>query len=210
MVGDSPPYPAGPRRATLIGPALGHRGQSRRDGSFRPSGAQRKGYIVTRGLGAQRFPGGAAGYAGAHRSWRLLASWLAVLAILVQTVVPDLAMAARGRVARAEPVAAAPTAGTRLQGPSGTHEHDHSHERAGAPAVDPASTPKAPTHHDHGAACPFCMALAAHALTPTPNVGLSPIDADASDPVLPDTRIAARRPGHTPLNPRAPPAFGRV
>ncbi|HYD70217.1 DUF2946 family protein [Azospirillum sp.] len=123
--------------------------------------------------------------------WRAVLGWLAVLAILVQTTVPDFAMAARRAAQqRAEAITA--------------HQvHAPHHDGAGQ------RQPEAPVPangHEHAKLCAFCLALAAHGL------------AAASDDALhtPATYGAAPQPveqgirpqplfriGH---NPRAPPA----
>jgi hypothetical protein len=74
---------------------------------------------------------------------RWLATALAVLALVTQTVLFDLAMAAAGTAAIL-PAAAAP------------HAHHHP-----APA-------NAPAQHEHGKDCPFCVARAGHQATALP------------------------------------------
>ena len=127
--------------------------------------------------------------------WRTVLGWLAVLAILVQTTVPDFAMAARRATQqRAEAIAA--------------HQvHAHQHDGAGH------QRPKAPSpadSHEHAKLCAFCLALATHGLAPGPGDALdTPTRYEAAP--LPAEQGIRPQPlfliGH---NPRAPPASAQA
>ncbi|WP_247877993.1 hypothetical protein [Azospirillum sp. TSO22-1] len=118
-------------------------------------------------------------------------------------------MAMRGRAVGMSPAVAA--AATDGKGPAAHAHHHHAHEHGEAPVADPAPASKGPVPHDHGAACPFCMALAAHALTPPPGFShQSSASGVLSDPEPPGMDRISWRFEHTPLNPRAPPASDRT
>jgi len=135
------------------------------------------------------------GSAEGRCGWRVLLGWLAVLAILVQTTVPDFAMAARRAAQqRAEVVA--------------THQV-HEHHQDGAGHQQP-ETPVPAGDHKHAELCVFCLALSTHGLAAGPHDALAmPVGYGvAPPPVEQDIRP---RPlflvGH---NPRAPPASAQA
>lgn len=99
-----------------------------------------------------------------HVRCRRLATWLAVLAVVVQVVLFELAMAAR------DAAAADPTALT-------VHEVCGEHA---VPAGDPRAPHRQPTH-DHRRDCPFCIARA-----------VDPVLAALPGPDLPPPRPAGR------------------
>jgi hypothetical protein len=121
--------------------------------------------------------------AGAHGRWLVI--WLAVLAVVTQTVLFDLAMAAR----------MAAVAGERAE------LAQHAHHGA------PKGGPEAPAHEHGGKDCPFCIARAMHqAPSPPPVLAvLPPSSAVALATYAPPVRIRARR---RPIRfrPRAPPS----
>lgn len=79
-------------------------------------------------------------------------AWLAAVAILVQTVVPDFAMAARD----------AAQSRAALYAALGICHYDPQVEQAVDVPHKPA--PASPVNDQRGDRCPFCMALGAHAL----------------------------------------------
>lgn len=136
--------------------------------------------------GPDRRRGGRAGLG------RTLLAWLAVLAVVVQTTVPDFAMAARN-AARIQAAAA--------------QQLSHGHHDGGHRPSEPA----APTHgQDHEALCAFCLALGTHGLSAAPAAAL-PVPAQYGVAALPDGEGVRPRPlfliGHSP---RAPPASQQV
>lgn len=149
----------------------------------------RKPAALTASSGSGRRPG--------RRQWLV---WMAMIAILIQTIVPDLAMAAwtsaawQGRDRDGEAIAA-----YALVAP------DHSDIMAGCGPASPEDPAKPAGAHDHGGSCAFCLALSAHALAPGDTVGAMafahPRPIGASDPagIVPRALFLAR---HCP---RAPP-----
>lgn len=122
----------------------------------------------------------------------VLAGWLAVLALLVQVAVPDLAMAARAQAGLPAGFLTAATADGQC-GPGLQRPWEHPGEHPGGQAMD------------HGGLCAFCLALATHGLVP---VAAAPpprvvFPSEASPPASPGMRPA----DHflTCLKPRAPP-----
>lgn len=124
---------------------------------------------------------------------RVLLAWLAVLAIVVQTTVPDFAMAARRAAQQRAETAAA-------------HHVLHGHHGGEHGQPD---TP-APARHEHEPLCAFCLALGTHGLEAAPADALpAPVAYEAA--ALP-VEAGVRLPpffltGH---NPRAPPAPRQV
>ena len=118
--------------------------------------------------------------------------WLAVLAILLQTLLPDLGMAARAR-AQAQEHAAAQTL-----------HHGHADGAETAPVPEPE--PK----HAHDTTCPFCLALANHALVPASGGVLATPHAEASEGPVANAGIVPALSFLTCLRPRAPPHAERA
>ncbi|WP_448204879.1 DUF2946 family protein [Azospirillum sp. sgz302134] len=121
-----------------------------------------------------------------------MAAWLAVLAILVQTIVPDFAMAARN-AARQQA-----TAATAQQ----IHHADHQHRDGAAQPGKPAPADR----HQVEDVCAFCLALNTHGTPPHPG-------AELAVPVSYTTTVILARPGIRPpqlflvgSGPRAPPS----
>ena len=111
-------------------------------------------------------------------------TWFAVLAVLVQTVFFDLAMAARETVA------------ARQQAATAHHAAHH----------PPRNDRNAPPHQHGGKDCPFCIARAMHQ-APTPPTGaalLLPLSIAVVGPLLPRGRVRARR-RPTRFRSRSPP-----
>ncbi len=125
--------------------------------------------------------------------WAGITAWLAVLAILVQTIVPDFAMAA-GNAARRNAEVATP--------------HHHVLHRYHDGSAEP-DTPAPADQHQHEELCAFCLALSTHG-TPT-NAG-----AGLTAPVCYSAALVPEQPGIRPpqlflvgSKPRAPPAPDR-
>jgi hypothetical protein len=115
---------------------------------------------------------------------RSTTAWLAVLAVLAQAVLFDLAMAAR-EAAEAQAQAWAAAA--------------HHHEA-------PGHGREAPRGHKHREDCPFCVARATHQ-APAPPDGVAvpaPLPVAAARPALPRARVRARR-RPTRFRSRSPP-----
>lgn len=143
-----------------------------------------------------------------HGGRRRVLAWLAILAILVQTIVPDFAMAARAagyRIGNAVEAAAA---------------HD-CHQESGEPELGAGSgmqmptgaahSPQAPAGgDDHGAVCPFCLALGTHGLITEPG-GKLPVPAFHYAVAQPqEAGVRPRLLFLTCLHPRAPPGTAQV
>ncbi|WP_448192337.1 DUF2946 family protein [Azospirillum sp. sgz301742] len=123
-------------------------------------------------------------------SWRPVLAWLAVLAILVQSTIPDFAMAARNAARHRAEVAAA-------------HQVHH-HQHHGAEQQRP-ETPAPAGNHDHETLCAFCLALATHGLAAGLGNAL-PVPVGYDIAALPMQRGIRPQPLFlTSLNPRAPP-----
>ncbi|HYG90016.1 MAG TPA: DUF2946 family protein [Azospirillum sp.] len=139
----------------------------------------------------------ARGSAGGGGAWRVVSAWLAVLAILVQTTVPDFAMAARN-AARHRTAMAATAAAEHVH-----HQHqDGSHHQPEQPAPS--------GEHEHESLCAFCLALGTHGLAQGLGDALAvPVAYEAA--ALPvEQGICPPQFFLTCLNPRAPPASDRV
>ncbi|WP_372394709.1 DUF2946 family protein [Azospirillum sp. HJ39] len=139
-------------------------------------------------------PGGIPGAGGRLR--HALAGWLAVLALLVQVAVPDLAMAARAQAGLPAGFLTAATAA----GHCGPDQEQHGGQHGGHPGEHPGGQGM-----DHGSLCAFCLALATHGLVP---IAAAPppravFASEASPPASPGMRPA----DHflTCVKPRAPP-----
>ena len=132
-------------------------------------------------------PGG-----GAGRARPRYAACLAVLAILLQTILPDFGMAAR----------------VRAQAQAATHEIHQGHADT-AHTPPPLPDEREPAH-EHGPVCPFCLALASHALAPDSGSTLvaPPVRTSAGPAVA--GGIVPAQPFLTCLRPRAPPHLGRA
>lgn len=139
--------------------------------------------------------GAPAGTAGLRRS---LVGWIAVLALLIQVAVPDLAMAARAQAGMPAGFLTAPTSadhcGTIPSDAQKSGEDDGGpHDGSGHPVMD------------HDGLCAFCLALGTHGLLPgsavvRPQAVLCmPVAAPAAAGVRPADHFL------TCLNPRAPP-----
>jgi len=137
-----------------------------------------------------------AGTAGLRRA---LVGWLAVLALLVQVTVPDLAMAARAQAGLPAGFLTAPTAddhcGTLPSDAQDSGENDGgAHDGTGHPV------------RDHDGLCAFCLALGTHGLLPGSTfvrpqaVHRIPVAAQVAAGIRPNDHFL------TCLNPRAPPA----
>lgn len=137
---------------------------------------------------------GASGPAPGRRLWR---AWMALIAILVQTILPDFAMAARVGRAQTDPTLALHALVTVEQ----------SRAVAGCGAIweDPNGSDQPTGAREHGGPCAFCLALSAHALPPDDAAGTAAFARFQRVGVL-DGRGVARsalfRPRHAP---RAPP-----
>lgn len=134
--------------------------------------------------------------AGVAGSRRLVMGWLAVLAILVQTTIPDFAMAARNAARQRAEVAA------------GHYAYEHHHH--GTERRQPETPAPAGGGGEHGTLCAFCLALATHGLAAAPGEALvAPTDYEAvRQPVEQGVRL---RPLFlTCLNPRAPSVSAQV
>jgi hypothetical protein len=129
---------------------------------------------------------------------RVLVGWLAVLALLFQVAVPDLAMAARARAGLPAGFLTAATAadhcGTTPSDAQTAEEHDGGgHDGSGHPVME------------HDGLCAFCLALGAHGLTPDsvavrlPSVFRMEVATPAGPVIRPADHFL------TCLNPRAPP-----
>ena len=132
------------------------------------------------------------GSAEGRCGWRMVLGWLAVLAILVQTTVPDFAMAARRAAQhRADAVAA-------------QQVHEHHHDGAGHQQPD---TPTPADSHEHAKLCAFCLALSTHGLAAAPHDALAAPATYGAAP-LPAERSIRPQPffltGHDPRGPPAP------
>ncbi|MBP2232618.1 hypothetical protein J2847_005949 [Azospirillum agricola] len=133
---------------------------------------------------------------GRRRGARVVAAWLAVLAILVQTLVPDFAMAARDAARQKAEIALALQ--SVLLGQEAVQPH--------AGGCAPASDEQAPVRgHQHEELCAFCLALNTHGTPANAGIGLCL-------PVRYRALVVADRPGIEPLRqflagskPRAPP-----
>jgi hypothetical protein len=116
------------------------------------------------------------------RRYRVPLVWLAVLAVVTQSVLFELAMAARAQAAASGP----------------THRHAHHGEI-------PAKKPSAPGHK-HQEDCPFCLARAANPPLPAlPGLGLpSPAAGGRIRQPISIGRVRARR-RPTRFRARSPP-----
>ncbi|PWC41686.1 hypothetical protein TSO221_23050 [Azospirillum sp. TSO22-1] len=118
----------------------------------------------------------------------MLLAWLAVLAVVVQTTVPDFAMAARRAAQQRADIATAHHVQHGLHG-----------DRQGQPEAP------APASHEHEQLCAFCLALGTHGLEAAPDDAL-PVPVAYGAAVLPTEAGIRPQPffltGH---NPRAPP-----
>lgn len=124
---------------------------------------------------------------------RALLAWLAVLAVVVQTTVPDFAMAARRAAQQRADAAAA------LHVQHGQHGDRHGQPEAPAPAS-----------HEHEQLCAFCLALGTHGLEAAPTDAL-PLPVAYGAAVLPAEAGIRPQPFFlTGRNPRAPPAPQQV
>ncbi len=150
--------------------------------------------------------------------WRV---WLAVLALLLQAILPDAAMAARGGPVGARVVgvgsidgglgtsllvAPDPAAWAVGCGPSALNSTRDAANDAANDAEDAAGNAGAPADGaPHAPPCAFCLALSAHAL-PLPDGGALAVLrlGERLESVWPRVRVAlsARRSNHAP---RAPP-----
>nr|WP_222531890.1 DUF2946 family protein [Azospirillum sp. 412522] len=136
----------------------------------------------------------------------LLVGWLAILALLIQVAVPDLAMAARARLPAGILAAAteADHCGAPLQEAQAGWEHDAPRSVAGDGAPADHERPAAPAM-EHDGLCAFCLALGVHGLVPVTTavrpkaVFRMEFAAPASTVVRPADHFL------TCLNPRAPP-----
>ncbi|MCW2241481.1 DUF2946 domain-containing protein [Azospirillum canadense] len=119
--------------------------------------------------------------------------WLAVLAILVQTIVPDFAMADRNTARQTTEAAAA-------------HHADHQHHDG---STEPNKPAPAEQHH-HEELCAFCLALNTQGTPMNGGLGLA-------TPVHYTVAVVPERPGirpsqlfHFGSKPRAPPSTGLI
>ncbi|PWC37712.1 hypothetical protein TSO352_09380 [Azospirillum sp. TSO35-2] len=135
---------------------------------------------------------------------RALVGWIAVLALLVQVAVPDLAMAARARAGLPAGVLTALAESDHCRPaedggpPAGVHRADG----PGRPGGD------SPGHEgaDHGALCAFCLALGTHGLSPGSVVVPPRPVVHAAAPAAAERSVRPIDQFLTCLNPRAPPA----
>lgn len=141
-----------------------------------------------------------AGTVGWHR---VLAGWLAVLALLIQVAVPDLAMAARARAGLPAGFLTAATAADHC----GTNP---SEEQAGGEHDDRGSDDSGHPVMDHDGLCAFCLALGIHGLVPA--TATARPQADFRIEVAGPAGACVRPADHflTCLNPRAPPAVTAI
>lgn len=125
---------------------------------------------------------------------RALLAWLAVLAVVVQTTVPDFAMSVRRAALQRADAAAA---------------HHVEHGRHGGGDHGQPEAP-APAGHEHEQLCAFCLALGTHGLEAAPDDAL-PVPVAYGAAALPAEAGIRPQPffltGH---NPRAPPASRQV
>lgn len=137
--------------------------------------------------------------AGTVGGCRVLVGWLAVLALLIQVAVPDLAMAARARAGLPAGFLTAATetdhCGTTPSDAQAGGEHDgRGHDGSGHPVMD------------HDSLCAFCLVLGIHGLVPA-TATVRPRAVFRMEVASP-AGAGVRPADHflTCLNPRAPPA----
>lgn len=145
--------------------------------------------------------------AGTAGRRRMLVGWLAVLALLIQVAVPDLAMAARARAGLPAgfltAAAEAEHCGSPLHEARAGWEHDASQAVLDDGAPDRERP--APPAMEHEGLCAFCLALGIHGLVPATSDGRPravfrmEVAAPAGAAVRPSDHFL------TCLNPRAPP-----
>jgi hypothetical protein len=102
-----------------------------------------------------------------HRAaYHRLTAWLGVFGLLIQTAVPDLAMASRNIVPAELDLHVANVVG-----------HFSFDSDQGAPSK--------PVTHDHASVCPFCLVQAAPLLPPAPAAGPRTVSLTGTLPALP-------------------------